>query len=157
MATAIRTNDRSIITRQRRWAVVTLGATLMVVVGITMLPWFNKQLGHRSGGGRTFFQNYALGADDVILYFAVIVAYVGVATIAFIGPSRIGSWIGIAVAAFTLADASWKMSAWLQIDTEFTLSPGVGFFSVMAGAGVMLVASVMVLANSYAAAPLADD
>jgi len=157
MATAMRTSNRQVVVRQKRWAAVTLAASTLAVGGIAVLPWFNKSLGHRSGSGRTFYQNYAVGADNVFVYFAIVIAFVVIATVAFIGTSRVSSWVGIALGAFMLADGGWKMGAWLNIETEFNLAPGVGFYSLMAGASLALVASVMLLVNSYAHPTLEED
>jgi len=70
------------VTRQSFWAWLTVAGSFLVILGLIVLPWFNKAATFRSGGGLTFFQWYQQ-TQSMIPYWVALIAYVVVAGVAF--------------------------------------------------------------------------
>jgi hypothetical protein len=140
--------SQEFMTGQRVWASITVAGTVLAILGMIVLPWFNKAAGFRSGAGLTFFQ-WHQQTQSMIPYWVALIAYVAVAIVAFTKSTRWSAWAGIALACITIADASWKMSAMLLVPTPLDLSNGVGFYSLMAGAALVLVGSIMRLVQAH--------
>lgn len=139
--------DTDWLTGQRIWPLLTVAGSVFAVMGLIVLPWFNKAAEFRAGAGLTFFQ-WHQQTHSMIPYWVAIIAYVAVAAAAFTRATKWSSWAGIALASITFADASWKMSAMLLVPTPLTITPGVGYYSLMAGASLVLVGSIMRLVRA---------
>jgi len=134
-------------TRQGSWATLTVAGTVLAVLGMIVLPWYNRAAEFRSGGGLTFFQWYEQ-SQSMIPYWVALIAYIVIAGVAFTKATEWSAWAGIALACVTFADASWKMSSMLLVPTPLDLSPGVGYYSLMAGAAMVLIGSIMRLVQA---------
>lgn len=135
------------VTRQSFWAWLTVAGSFLVILGLIVLPWFNKAATFRSGGGLTFFQWYQQ-TQSMIPYWVALIAYVVVAGVAFTKATQWSAWAGVGLACVTFADASWKMSSMLLVPTPLDLSPGVGYYSLMAGAAMVLIGSIQRLVQA---------
>ena len=140
--------SQEFMTGQRMWASITVAGTVLAILGMIVLPWFNKAAEFRSGAGLTFFQ-WHQQTQSMIPYWVALIAYVTVAIVAFTKSTQWSAWAGIALASITIADASWKMSAMLLVPTPLDLSIGVGFYSLMAGAALVLIGSIMRLVQAH--------
>ena len=140
--------SQEFMTGQRLWASLTVAGTVLAILGMIVLPWFNKAAEFRSGAGLTFFQ-WHQQTQSMIPYWVALVAYITVAVVAFTKSTQWSAWAGIALACITIADASWKMSAMLLVPTPLDLSIGVGFYSLMAGAVLVLIGSIMRLVQAH--------
>jgi len=129
------------VTMQSTWAGVTVAGSFLAILGMIVLPWYNRAAEFRSGGGLTFFQWYEQ-TYSMIPYWVALIAYIVIAAVAFTKATEWSAWAGIAIACLTFADASWKMSAMLLVPTPLDLSPGVGYYSLMAGAALVLIGSI---------------
>ena len=139
--------SQEFLTGQRVWASLTVAGSVLAIMGMIVLPWFNKAAAFRSGAGLTFFQ-WHQQTQSMIPYWVALLAYVVVAVVAFTKPTQWSAWAGIVLASITFADASWKMSAMLLVPTPLDLSIGVGFYALMAGAALVLVGSTMRLVRA---------
>jgi len=135
------------LTSQRFWAALTVAGSFLAILGMIVLPWFNKAAAFRSGGGLTFFQWYQQ-TQSMLPYWVALAAYVAVTAVAFTKSTQWSAWAGIALASITFADASWKMSAMLLVPTPLELTPGVGFYSLMAGGALVLIGSIQRLVQA---------
>ena len=140
--------SQEFMTGQRMWASITVAGTVLAILGMIVLPWFNKAAEFRAGAGLTFFQ-WHQQTQSMIPYWVALIAYITVAIVAFTKSTQWSAWAGIALACITIADASWKMSAMLLVPTPLDLSVGVGFYSLMAGAVLVLVGSIMRLVQAH--------
>ena len=136
------------MTGPRIWASLTVAGSLLAIMGMIVLPWFNKAAEFRSGAGLTFFQ-WHQQTHSMIPYWVALIAYVAVAAVAFTKATQWSAWAGIVLTSITFADASWKMSAMLLVPTPLDLSVGVGYYSLMAGAALVLIGSAMRLVRSH--------
>lgn len=127
---------------------MTVAGSILAVMGYLVLPWFNKAAVFRAGAGLTFFQWYGQG-QSMIPYWVAIIAFVAATAAAFTRATKWSAWAGIALAVIAIADVSWKMSAMLLVPTPLRLTPGVGYYSLMAGAALVLVGSIMRLVRAH--------
>ena len=142
--------SREFMTGHRFWAALTVAGSLLAVLGMIVLPWFNKAAEFRAGAGLTFFQ-WHQQTQSMIPYWVALIAWVAIAGVAFTKPTQWSAWAGIALACITFADASWKMSAMLLVPTPLDLTPGVGFYALMAGAVLVLIGSIQRLVRASTA------
>ena len=141
--------DRELLTGQRIWSTLIVAGSTLVVVGLVVLPWFNKAAVFREGAGLTFFQWYQQ-TESMVPYYVAMGAYVAVAAVAFTKASQWPAWAGIVLACATFVVASWKMSAMLLVPTPLELTIGVGFYALMTGTALILVGSIMRLTRAHA-------
>lgn len=141
--------DRELLTGQRIWSTLIVAGSTLVVVGLVVLPWFNKAAVFREGAGLTFFQWYQQ-TESMVPYYVAMGAYVAVAAVAFTKASQWPAWAGIVLACATFVVASWKMSAMLLVRTPLELTIGVGFYALMTGTALILVGSIMRLTRAHA-------
>ena len=139
--------DRELLTEQRIWSTLIVAGSTLVIVGMVVLPWFNKAAIFREGAGLTFLRWYQQ-TESLIPYYVVMGAYVAAAAVAFTKASQWPSWAGIVLAGATFIVASWKMSAMLLVPTPLELTPGVGFYSIMAGGAMVLIGSIQRLVQA---------
>lgn len=129
------------LTRQSFWAGLTVAGSFLAILGMLVLPWYNRAAAFRSGGGLTFFQ-WHQQTHSMIPYWVALIAYIAIAVVVFTRATHWSAWAGVALACITFADASWKMSAMLLVPTPLDLSVGVGYYSLMAGAAFVLIGSI---------------
>lgn len=139
--------DRELLTGQRIWATLIVAGSTLVIVGLVVLPWFNKAAVFREGAGLTFVQWYQQ-TESMVPYYVAMGAYVAVAAVAFTKASQWPAWAGIVLACSTFVVASWKMSSMILVPTPLELTPGVGFYSMMAGGALVLIGSIQRLVQA---------
>jgi hypothetical protein len=134
--------SQEFMTGLRWWAALTVAGSILAIMGMIVLPWFNKAAEFRAGAGLTFFQWHEQ-THSMVPYWVALIAYAAVAIVAFTKPTPWSAWAGIVLASITFADASWKMSAMLLVPTPLELTIGVGYYALMGGAALVLAGSVM--------------
>lgn len=134
--------SQEFMTGLRWWAGITVAGSVLAIMGMIVLPWFNKAAEFRAGAGLTFFQWHEQ-THSMVPYWVALVAYAAIAIVAFTKPTPWSAWAGVVLASITFADASWKMSAMLLVPTPLELSIGVGYYALMGGAAMVLAGSIM--------------
>ncbi|GMQ84538.1 MAG: hypothetical protein BMS9Abin07_0102 [Acidimicrobiia bacterium] len=139
--------DRDLLTGQRVWSTLIVAGSVLFIVGMVVLPWFNKAAIFRTGAGLTFFQWYQQ-TESMIPYYVAMGAYIAAAFVAFTKASRWSAWAGIVLAGITFVVTSWKMSAMLLVPTPLELTIGVGFYTMITGGALVLIGSIQRLVQA---------
>ena len=95
--------SQEFLTGQRVWASLTVAGSVLAIMGMIVLPWFNKAAEFRAGAGLTFFQ-WHQQTHSMIPYWVALIAYAAVAVAAFTKPTQWSAWAGIVLACITFAD-----------------------------------------------------
>ena len=153
VATPRQSDVRSIALGRRKWGILVLGGVGFAIAGIVVFPWFIRTIGPRHRVGSSFLETFGTSAGARALYVLVVITFIGIAISAMSEPGRISCWVGIVLASVMLADGSWKMAEVLNAPAPTDIVIGPGYYALMTGTAVVLIASIVLLVGAHRHAP----